>query len=481
MLNGWDMKNFLSFYFRKSNFVGALMVVVLSLASVAGLRGQSGTGVVVDTNLVYRAYTPQDGDRVISRSAYFDKMYGFWLGQCIANWTGLVTEMDKIGNIGEIKTGAFYTREDWGKADQQNIWGGGLNGNLSPTIDFVFEDVGGVWGSDDDTDIEYLYQDLLYTNKTSILTASQIRQGWLKHIKADEENYLWVSNQKAFDLMKGGMFPPATGHPDMNPEYEMIDAQLTTEIFGLFAPARPDIALKMAHLPIQTTARYNAEWISEFYVSMHSLASLVDERKSIKDQIEWMAKQARTKLPDTSYSAKMYDFVRSQHALNIPWEQTRDAVYQRYQVEQADGYTLTSKGLYCNGCYAAGINFASSIISLLYGAGDLQETIKIGTLAGWDSDNPTATWGGLLGFMIGREGVEKAFERKFADKYNIHRTRIGFPNNGLDSFKAMAEKGVFIVDRVVQEQMGGGVDLKNNRWYVPILGVGFWQPKVRKD
>ena len=35
----------------------------------------------------------------------------------------------------------------------------------------------------------------------------------------------------------------------------MIDAQLTTEIFGFFAPARPDIALKMAHLPIQTTAR----------------------------------------------------------------------------------------------------------------------------------------------------------------------------------------------------------------------------------
>jgi len=195
---------------------------------------------------------------------------------------------------------------------------------------------------------------------------------------------------------------------------------------------------------------------------------LVDERKSVKDQIEWMATQARTQLPDTSYSAKMYDFVRSQHALNIPWEQTRDAVYQRYQVEQADGYTLTSKGLYCNGCYAAGINFASSIISLLYGAGDLQETIKIGTLAGWDSDNPTATWGGLLGFMIGREGVEKAFERKFADKYNIHRTRIGFPNNGLDTFKAMAEKGVFIVDRVVQEQMGGGVDLKEGKWYVPV-------------
>ena len=52
---------------------------------------------------------PKTTDLLISRSNYKDKLYGFWLGQCIANWTGLVTEMDKIGNIGEIKTGKFYT------------------------------------------------------------------------------------------------------------------------------------------------------------------------------------------------------------------------------------------------------------------------------------------------------------------------------------------------------------------------------------
>jgi hypothetical protein len=41
---------------------------------------------------------------------YKNKLEGFWMGQSIANWTGLITEMDKIGNIGEIKTGKFYTR-----------------------------------------------------------------------------------------------------------------------------------------------------------------------------------------------------------------------------------------------------------------------------------------------------------------------------------------------------------------------------------
>lgn len=32
----------------------------------------------------------------ISREKYSDQLYGFWLGQSIANWTGLITEMDKI-------------------------------------------------------------------------------------------------------------------------------------------------------------------------------------------------------------------------------------------------------------------------------------------------------------------------------------------------------------------------------------------------
>ena len=42
----------------------------------------------------------------------------------------------------------------------------------------------------------------------------------MKHIKGEEENYLWVSNQKAMDLMKSGLVPPAKVDPKHNPEYE---------------------------------------------------------------------------------------------------------------------------------------------------------------------------------------------------------------------------------------------------------------------
>ena len=31
----------------------------------------------------------------------------------------------------------------------------------------------------------------------------------------------------------------------------------------------------------------------------------------------------------------------------------------------------------------------------------------------------------------------------------------------------MANIGVFITDRVIQNELGGGIDLKNNLWYIP--------------
>ena len=441
------------------NFI--LISVIISLNSCSSEIG-SKQNIIKDDNLEYKNYTPTGKEIIVSRNDYFNKLKGFWLAQCIANWTGLVTENDKIGNIGKSKTGDFYTREDWGKKDELNL----PSNKVDRYIDFVFEGTDGMWGADDDTDIEYMYQHLLYINKTSKLSGNQIRDGWLKHIKHEEQNYLWVSNQRALDLMISGIVPPETSDPVKNPDFDMIDAQLTTEVFGFYSPGRPDFGIEMAELPIKTTARFNAEWISKFYVSMYSLAANSNPNLSIKENLLIMAEKSSDQLPNDSYASKMYDFVKKQYNEGLPWETIRDNVYTRYQVEEKDGYDITSRNLKCNGCFAAGINFAASLISLFAGEGDLKETIKLGTLMGWDSDNPTATWGGLIGFMIGHHGVKKAFNREFSEEYNIHRTRQNFLN-GIDNFSNMANVGVFITDRVVQEELGGGVDLENNLWYIP--------------
>ncbi len=278
--------------------------------------------------------------REISRSDYAEKMQGFWLGQCIANWTGLRTE-------GVRKTQPFYTDKAWGTNQ----------GLKDQKIEFVLVEEGAAWGADDDSDI----------------------------------------------------------------------------------------------------------------VIMHSLASSMDTSLSMKEQTQWLAEQARKRLPNKSYPAMMYDWIKEDYEKNPDkenWETTRDALNLRHTGVTTDGYNYRS-------WFDAGINYGASLISLFYGEGDFKRTIQIGTLCGWDSDNPTATWGGLLGFMLGREGVEKQFpEKKLSGLYNISRTRVNFPDRtpnqkGDDTFELMAERGLEIIDRVVTEEMGGRVDTEKGAWSIP--------------
>ena len=62
-----------------------------------------------------------------------------------------------------------------------------------------------------------LFTSTYYSNSERVYHPEQIRDGWLRHIYSDQdtpfvnernepENYLWVSNQQAFDLMSHGIY-----------------------------------------------------------------------------------------------------------------------------------------------------------------------------------------------------------------------------------------------------------------------------------
>jgi len=409
----------------------------------------------------------------LDRERYAQRLHGFWLGQSIANWTGLVTEMDRV-------EAPFLTDDAWGGLDEPALWG--LYVAHTSVRDFYLLEPGRVWGADDDTDIEYMYWHLASEGDDPLLSPTQLRDGWLKHIYSNEdaplspsefrrENFLWVSNESAYYLMRDrGLLPPATSDPEHNPDASMIDAQLTTESFGLMAPGRPDVALRLAELPIRTTASGEAAAIARFYVVMHSLAPTLRADDDLGAQLRSSAMTASLVLPPGGYASDMFRFVAEAYEANADstdWEATRDALYREYQLGGRGGYDYDRP-------FDAGINFAASLVSLFYGDGDFKRTLQIATLAGWDSDNPAATWGGLLGFVLGREGVEAAFGgAPLSEAYWIHRTRRGFPDRtpgepGEDRFSMMADRGLTVVDRVVTRYAGGRVDERAGRWSIPL-------------
>jgi len=76
--------------------------------------------------------------------------------------------------------------------------------------------------------------------------------------------------------------------------------------------------------------------------------------------------------------------------------------------------------------------------------------------------------------MIGKSGVEEAFDRDFSNKFNIHRTRQNFPNNGIDTFENMANEGIRIIDRVIKNELNGTFDSENNLWLVPVNNLTYY-------
>ena len=391
--------------------------------------------VIIFLALSFSCQSPKN-ELVVNRTDYQDKLMGFWLGGCIANWTGLPTENARTDF-------PFFTDDDFGPGKYDYI----LDQNL--------------WGADDDTDIEYVYQHAMEKFNTYLLTGEQISTVWQDHIGLPK---LWVSNLSALGQMQNGAIPPATSLPENNPMWDMIDAQLTTEIFGALTPGRPDVAIEVAHLPIRTTAYLHSQWASEFYIIMHSLAASLDQSLSRKDQVFWLAEQARKRIPDWSYIADMYDFVKAAYEANPDkdnWEQTRDEVAQRYQHKVTAGYQYKYP-------WDSGINFAASMVSLFYGEGDYKKTVRIGCMCGWDSDNPTSTWGGLLGLLYGHKGLQSHFNKTdFSDAYYIERSRYNMPIP-LDNFTDMADRGIGIIDDIVTGAMGGSI--KGDQWIIPVTG-----------
>ncbi len=387
------------------------------------------------------------GTRQLNRQDYADRLRAMWLGEAIANWTGLTTE-------GVKQDAPFYTDEDWG-IDQHISW------KPNSVIDFVIQDP---WLADDDTDIEYVYLHLMNQYSTPLLSAEQISNGWRQHIN----EWIWVSNEQARSLMEMGVMPPVTGMGSINEYYLQIDAQLTTEFFGAIAPGMPGKALLLADLPIRTTAGGYAAHAAQFNVVLYALATQVDPSALRREQIIWMVEEARRYIPDTSKTADIVDFVLTDY-LNNPdaddWETTRDRVYERYQANAGEN------GFVYRGWTESSVNFAAGLIALLYGEGDFKRTVQIGTLSGWDSDNGTATMGGLLGLMYGYDTLAAQFpDVTLSDRYWIHRTRDTLPDylpddpRAEDTFTMMAERMLPLVEMTILES-GGSVD--GDTWILP--------------
>lgn len=346
----------------------------------------------------------------ISLDEYRSKVLGSWLGQCIGNIYGLPHENRYIDRPGPERFPYGY------------------GSNLKS-----LEKIGGAF-SDDDTDIEYMY--LLAMEKFgSEPTLAQLAGLWKYHVR----ERVWLANRAALAAMHHGYTPPITGDRRFNPHWFQIDPQLINEIWAVTAPGM----VKYASAKSGWAARIMDDaWGVEptiFYGAMYSAAfSESDINKLIEIGV--------TNLPAGSRFAKtVADMQALYKQYPDDWKSARQEMANRYyHAEPAETKTI----------WNANLNAAAGILAMLYGKGDFQRTLDLTCAMGFDADNQAATIAGLLGIVLGAEGLPQellfplpklGWQKPFNDLYK-NVTRFDMPDASLeDMARRMAAQGERII------------------------------------
>jgi ADP-ribosylglycohydrolase len=173
---------------------------------------------------------------------------------------------------------------------------------------------------------------------------------------------------------------------------------LETELFGLIAPGMPNEARRRATYFARVTNSGPAVDAAAFYATMYSLAFF-------ESDVQTLVHTARSHIGPQSEIGLISGQVLEWHG-QFPddWRETRRRIRATYDTDAS--WT------------ASRVNFAATIMALLYGDGDFLDTLALACLAGWDADNNATTSAGLLGLVLGYDGLPPAVRNASNVYYN---------------------------------------------------------------
>lgn len=278
----------------------------------------------------------------ISRSDYLEKVHGWWMGKLIGVTLG----------------GPFEFRMPW---PPKEVTG------------YVFDaPVADYFGDNDDLYVGMAYLLALDRHGAGV-TQVQMAAEFFRRL---EPRRLWMANQRAYMNLAAGLAPPKTGHPVFNECSWAIDAQIENDVWGVVCPGMIDTACRYADLAAHVTNHADGAYGGLFTAALASGAFA--ER-----DVETLVETALAKLPPScDYAEAVRDVIAWHREEPGDWKKTRERIRSKWQVER--GHRDES----------AVVNGAAVVTALLYGGGDFDTTVRIGTMAGWDTDCNAASAGG---------------------------------------------------------------------------------------
>jgi len=267
-------------------------------------------------------------------------------------------------------------------------WNGKI---IEGDIEWTPEQVAGTIDQDD------LYVEMTFAEvmDTVGLDATTEQYG---HMFRDSEYRLWHANAGARRNLNRGIEAPMSGHPKYNIHANDIDFQIESDFIGLMTPGLPQEANRYADR-VGRVMNYGDGLYGGMFVSgMYSAAFFEDDPHTVVEE-------GLKSIPAGSGYAQVIADVLAWHGEHpSDWQTTWTLLEEKW-----DKHDVCTDGALRPFNIDARLNGAYIVLGLLYGESDFGKTLEISTRAGQDSDCNPSSAAGVLGVMLGYDGIPDDF------------------------------------------------------------------------
>ena len=272
--------------------------------------------------------------------------------------------------------------------------------------------------------INQFNQDDIYVEMTFVRTLEEygldadLRQAGIDF--ANSEYALWHANRYGRENLRQGIAPPDSGHPQFNSHADDIDYQIEADFSGLIAPGLPNFAIalgeKFGRLMNYGDGLYGGQFVGGMYA----------EAFFESDPVKIVQAGLKCIPPESQYAETIRDVLAWHAESPDDWQAVWEKINEKYQKN------LAYRRFSCGGPDSdfnidAKINGAYIVMGLLFGKGDLDQTIRIATRCGQDSDCNPASAGGILFTTVGYSHLPERFTSALNEENKFSHTAYNFP------------------------------------------------------
>jgi len=219
----------------------------------------------------------------------------------------------------------------------------------------------------------------------------------------EAEYRLWHANLAARRALKRGVPATLSGTPEYNAHANDIDFQIEADFIGLMAPGLPqasnDLCLRAGRVMNHGDGILGGVFVSGMYAAAFFES---DPRRIVEAGLATLP-------PESPYAQLISDVLEWSQQHPDDWTEVWRLIDEKW-----DGREPCPAGALRPFNIDAKINGAYVALGLLYGGGDFYETMAVATRAGQDSDCNPASAAGVLGVVLGYEGIPEEFRSGIA-------------------------------------------------------------------